>query len=175
MMSPNMKAAQRFLDLIGKDEPFTFQTIDDNKVRKVPHLTRIFHGTLNQIGEALKNFNDAGAGVFVTINQTDGKRRAKGNIIRVRALFVDLDGAPIAPVMAHVMPPGIVIESSPNRFHAYWVTDNCPLDQFKSAQQRLIRQFNGDKSVCDLPRVMRLPGFIHRKAEPFMTRIIFPE
>jgi hypothetical protein len=26
-----------------------------------------------------------------------------------------------------------------------------------------------------LPRVMRLPGFIHQKAEHFMTRIIFPE
>jgi hypothetical protein len=170
-----MKTAQRFLDLLGKGELFTFQTFDDDSERKNKRLVRVLHGTLDQHGPALSGLNDAGAGVFATINRTDGEGRAAGNIVDVRALYVDLDGAPIAPVMAHVMPPSIVIESSPNRFHAYWLTDNCPLDQFKSAQQRLIQQFNGDKSVCDLPRVMRLPGFIHRKAEPFMTRITFPE
>lgn len=170
-----MKIAQRFVDLLGIGESFTFLTLDDNSQRKDKRLVTVMHGTLEQHAAAMARLNAAGAGVFATINQTDGKGRATANIIRVRALFVDLDGAPLEPVMAHVMPPSVVIESSPNRYHAYWPTDGCPLDQFKPAQQRLIKQFNGDPSVCDLPRVMRLPGFIHQKAEPFQTRIIFPE
>jgi hypothetical protein len=112
--------------------------------------------------------------VFVTVNETDGKGRATTNIVRVRATFVDLDGAPLEPVTTHRIPPHIVIESSPDRWHAYWLTVDCPLKDFKIAQKRLASQFNGDPSVCDLPRVMRLPGFLHQKGEPFMTKIIFP-
>ena len=175
MNTPNMNFAKRFVDWLARDESITYQTFDDDSKRKDKRLAKVLHGTLDEHGPTLVRLNGEGAGVFVTINQTDGKARTTANIIRVRALFVDLDDAPIEPVLRHVVPPGIVIESSPDRFHAYWLTDDCPLDQFKSAQQRLIKQFNGDKSVCDLPRVMRLPGFIHQKAEPFMTRIIFPE
>jgi hypothetical protein len=39
-------------------------------------------------------------------------------------------------------------------------------------QKDLAARFSGDPKVCDLPRVMRLPGFYHRKAAPFLTRII---
>lgn len=49
--------------------------------------------------------------------------------------------------------------------------DRLPLDAFKPAQRALAGKFQGDTSVCDLPRVMRLPGFVHRKGEPFVTRI----
>ena len=38
-----------------------------------------------------------------------------------------------------------------------------PLDGFRDAQQRLIAAFGTDKSVHDLPRVLRLPGFPHQK------------
>ncbi len=93
---------------------------------------------------------------------------------RVRALFVDLDGAPLLPVLEHTSPPDIIVESSPGKWHAYWRVQDCPLDQFKSAQHRLAAQFQGDTSVCDLPRVMRLPGFFHHKADPYMTRLAYP-
>jgi hypothetical protein len=36
----------------------------------------------------------------------------------------------------------------------------------------LIARFASDPRVHDLPRVMRLPGFFHRKGEPFMVRIV---
>jgi hypothetical protein len=36
--------------------------------------------------------NAGGAGVYVTVNQTNGKGRKATDIVRVRALFVDLDG-----------------------------------------------------------------------------------
>src|SRR5512144_2779908 len=36
----------------------------------------------------------------------------------------------------------------------------------------LAKRYNGDPKVIDLPRVMRVPGFFHRKGEPFLTHIV---
>ena len=53
------------------------------------------HGSLAGKFAELSRLSALGAGVFVTVNRTDLKGRRKENIIAVRALFVDLDGAPI--------------------------------------------------------------------------------
>ena len=112
------------------------------------------------------------AGVFVTVNATDGKGRQAHNVVRVRAVFVDLDGAPLAPILAAAPEPHIVVESSSGRFHAYWLCDDCPLDQFRRVQQALARKFSGDPSVIDLSRVMRLPSFRHLKGAAHTRRVI---
>ena len=91
---------------------------------------------------------------------------------RVRAVFLDLDGAPLAPVLKAGLDPHVVVESSPGKFHIYWLTDDCPLDQFERVQRALARRFGGDPSVHDLPRVLRVPGFLHRKNEPFLVHTL---
>jgi hypothetical protein len=106
------------------------------------------------------------------VNQGDGEGRKRSNVRRVRAVFVDLDGAPVDPVRSAPLYPHIIIESSPGKFHAYWKVDGLPLDQFTAVQVALAHRFEGDPAVKDLPRVMRLPGFLHLKAEPFRTRIL---
>ncbi|MBK7079424.1 MAG: hypothetical protein IPH55_01405 [Betaproteobacteria bacterium] len=119
--------------------------------------------------------------MFVMVNEGDGvvhegskTCRTAANVKQVRALFVDLDGAPLQPVAAAAVPPDIVVNSSPGKYHGYWLGVSCPLDAFTPAQLALAEKFGGDPSVNDLPRVMRLPGFFHQKGEPFMTRIIKP-
>ena len=47
-----------------------------------------------------------------------------------------------------------------------------PLADFTTVQKWLIQRFGSDQSVHDLPRVMRLPGFMHQKDEPFLSRIV---
>ncbi len=190
-LTPDFEEAYRFVDLLGAGEAFTFMTIADQKEDvhralaagyRPLSLTRVYHGTLYEHMEELARMNARGAGVFVMVNEGDGlvhagKRtcRTGANVTRVRALFVDLDGAPLEPVLNHGIPPSIIVETSPGRWHAYWLTDGCALKDFTPAQRGLIREFKSDKAVCDLPRVMRLPGFYHQKAEPFMTKIIYPE
>ena len=120
----------------------------------------------------LTAWQQRGAGVYVTVNRTDLHGRKAENIVRVRAVFVDLDGSPIEPVDQCGLDPHVVVESSPGQCHAYWLTDDLPLDQFKPVQQTIVRRFKGDQAVCDVSRVMRLPGFWHLKAEPFLTRIV---
>jgi AAA domain/RepB DNA-primase N-terminal domain len=133
-------------------------------------LARIIHGTLNKCWNEMVRLNQEGAGVFITVNETDGKGRETKNIKRVRALFLDLDGAPLDPVMARK--PHIVVESSPGRFHPYLLATGVKLDQFSALQKELIARFSGDTAVHDLPRVMRLPGFVHRKGAPFLSHVI---
>jgi hypothetical protein len=178
--------AARFLKCLDPEATsFTFQTFDDNKQRAAaykaahperkgkgdPKYTRVLHGTLEERAAELARFNDIGSGVFVTVNETDGRGRSGENIIRIRALFVDLDGSPLEPVLANGHPPHIVTETSRGRWHAYWRIKDLPLDQFRDRQSALAEHFNGDRKVHDLPRVMRLPGFLHKKAEPSLVQI----
>jgi len=172
-LQPDLEMAGRFLKELAGDEPVTFQTFDDHEP-KDPKLSRIFHGTLDQYAGQLNTLNNQGAGIFVMVNRGDGNGRKSENVVSVRAFFVDLDGAPIEPVMTAPVKPHIIVESSPGRYHAYWKVSDCSLKEFGPIQKALAEKFNGDTSICDLPRVMRLPGLYHRKAEPVMT-VMEPE
>jgi hypothetical protein len=169
---PDLAMAARFLTALDSTTTsFTFQTFDDNADLKRKNLAFVFHGSLDQHAGSLIALQRKGAGVFVTVNETDGKGRKTENVTRVRAFFLDLDGAPLGPV-EDWEPPHIVCETSPGRWHTYWLVDNCPLDGFRQVQKDLIATFGGDDCIHDLPRVMRLPGFYHQKGNPYMVRMI---
>ena len=168
----NLEQAQRFIDFIAPGEVVTFQTFDDDSNRKENQLIRVLHGSLEQHAAVLDTVNRDGAGVFIMVNEGDNQGRSAKNVVRVRALFADLDGAPLEPVLATIPKPHLTIESSPGRYHAYWKVTDCPLEQFKPLQSAIARKFDSDPKVIDLPRVMRLPGFIHKKGEPFQTCIL---
>lgn len=168
---PDLLEAARFLELLGRgDEVFTFQTFDESR-EKNPRLRRILHGSLAEHADTLGSLNGAGAGIFVMVNRGDLRGRSAENVVSVRALFVDLDGAPIEPVLNATRRPDIVVQSSSGKYHAYWLATGCPLEHFSRRQEQLAIKFAGDRAVKDLPRVMRLPGFMHRKGEPFMTHL----
>lgn len=173
-LKPNINMAQRFLTLLSQcDEvdAFTFQIFPEGKASSHAHA-KVLHGSLADQGEVLIEANLKGCGIFVTINRTDGKGRKNENIINVRAVFVDLDGAPLQPVLDAPLSPHMVIESSPDRYHAYWIVENITCDEFTSIQKALAAKFGGDSQVSDRGRVMRLPGFYHLKKTPYQTRII---
>ena len=137
-------------------------------------FANIEHGTLAHHFEWLVNENKRGAGIYVCINETDLKGRATENVKRIRAGYIDLDGAPLDPVNKAKLRAHIITETSPGRYQAYWIIgDDMPLEEFKPLQKGLIAYFNGDPAVHDLPRVMRIPGFIHNKeGTPFLSRIV---
>lgn len=158
--------------LTGETDPVvTFQTFSDSS-KSGKELNRVLHGSFSELVEQLSRLNGRGAGVFAMVNEGDLNGRRAANVVAIRALFVDLDEAPLTVLDSSPVPPHIVIESSPDRFHAYWRVAGCPVDSFTPLQKQLAERFGGDPKVCDLPRVMRLPGFYHRKAAPFLTRII---
>jgi putative DNA primase/helicase len=174
----DLKAAKRFLDVLDADaEEFCFQTFDDVKLpdgkpRKDARLVHLRHGSLGKLADKLRTLNEGGAGVFVAVNETDGKGRKAQNIVRVRGVTVDLDGAPLAPVRACRLKPHLIVESSPDKFHVYWLVKGLPLAEFEDVQRAIAKRFDGDPSVALLTHVARVPGFYHNKEQPFRTRII---
>ena len=167
----NIDDAKSFIELLGSGEQY-FQTFSDGDGPYQPYLVAQFHQTFDDAKERLMELNELGAGVFVTINETDGTGRKAENIIAVRAVFLDLDGSPLEPVMRAEIQPHCVVESSPGKYHVYWMVNGLSVEEFKLYQTALIEKFSGDKQVKDVSRVMRIPGFIHQKDEPFLSRIL---
>ncbi|WP_028601752.1 DNA-primase RepB domain-containing protein [Ottowia thiooxydans] len=170
----NLEDASTFLATLDPDGVYTFQTFYDSGEKRGGSV--VLHGTFAEHQSTLMHLNQQGQGVFVMVNKGDGivhdnakTCRTAANVVGVRALFADLDGAPLPPVLPYR--PHVVVESSPGRWHAYWLTHGLPLVHFKPLQQQLAKKFDADTKVCDLPRVMRLPGFWHQKGAPFQTRI----
>lgn len=163
--------AGRFLTALGGDADHTFQTFSESG-RGGRAVNRILHGTFSRRASALVSLNQKGAGAFVMVNAGNGVGRRSDNVISARALFVDLDGAPVEPVLSGPLAPRIVVESSPGKWHCYWPIVDLPLDRFTDAQKALAARFDGDPKVHDRARVMRLPGFLHNKAAPFQTRLV---
>jgi len=176
--SPDFHMARRFLTLLGEGEDWTFQTFGDTGNHD-KSLARILHSrdgeVTDQLLSELAELNCRGAGVFVMVNRGDGKGRKTENVTGVRAIFVDLDGTPLSILDNSPLAPHLQVETSPGRFHAYWIIEGLPCGQFTMVQAALAARFGGDLTVKDLPRVMRLPGFYHRKGVPFLTHILQEE
>jgi hypothetical protein len=172
-LEPDREAAERFLSVLDPTTlNFTFQTYDDNEDRKDKGLAQILHGSLAQHWDTLCRLNAAGASICVTINATDFKGRGPSNIVRVRAVFIDIDDGRPLPAKFHVE-PHIIVESSRGKWHVYWLVRDCPLDQFTALQTRLIRAYGSDVKPKDLPRVLRVPGFFHAKVEKGVRKLPF--
>jgi hypothetical protein len=168
--------AQRFLHVLDpQTDRFTFQLFDDNKERKDKGLARVLNGTLDEHYATLVNYSSRGAGIFVAVNETNLRGRAKECIIRIRFYFADLDGAPLMNIIRLNLMPHIMTQTSQGRYGIFYKIADAPLDEenFERTQLSMAKLFESDPSVKDLPRVMRLPGFPHQKdpQNPYITQI----
>jgi len=164
-----MAIAAQFIEALcgSPHATVTFQTFDDSPSKDAA-LARIFHGTLIGCWDALTDLNNRGAGIFYCVNKTDERGRLAKNIIDLRAVFIDKDNGFIDPSKIRLA-PNIRIMSSPGKEHALWLLHpGEERSRFQSVQKSLIAHFDSDISIHDLPRVLRLPGTVHRKAEPYL-------
>jgi putative DNA primase/helicase len=173
-IKPDYDMVERFLTALDPtSDRFTFQTYEESRsvvVSEHDWCAHILHGSLKKQWKDLCYYNSHHAGVSACINETDGMGRAAKNIVRVRAVFIDLDNTPL-PESFHIK-PHIITQTSPGRWHIYWRVKDCPLDQFTALQKRLVAHYGSDPGVCDLPHVMRLPGFFHCKYRPVQSQLI---
>ncbi len=143
----------------------TFQVFGDSD-KLVPMVLQ------NPTPENLVSLNKKGYGIFMTINRTDGQGRKKENVTQVRAVFADLDGESPNPALddgCHLL-----VESSKGKYHAYFFcTPSFPLEGFYGVQRAIALKYNSDQSVSDLGRVLRVPGFLHKKKIPQPVQIVF--
>src|SRR5262245_54185475 len=170
----NREAAGQFLRLLDPTaRDFTFQTFAEPNSG---HNTGLARSTSDR-AEVLQLYELGGAGVYVTINETDLTGRKSENIKRIREIWQEDDGGHGGPFP---LEPSVVVESSPGHFHRYWfVSDDWPADErgradFASVMERMVASYGSDKNAKDISRVLRLPGFLHRKdpTHPHMVRIV---
>lgn len=152
--------AERFLTCLTGDvsTPVTFQTFDDTEAKR-QELAQVRNSTLDAAWNWICDMNARGAGVFVTINETDLRGRKVENIQKLRALFVDFDETAMEPAFK----PSMIVNSLRGQ-HYYWLLDgDDDLSRFTPAQEQLAKFYNSDPKIKDLPRVMRLPGTRNQK------------
>ena len=154
--------AQSLLNLLGR-ERFEFRCFSDQPDRSLRDIPQRLVGTLEEHKNKLRLLNDSGYGIFVQVNDNDGRGNTASNITQAPTFFVDLDGTPLETIDRLRLTPHMVVSSSKGKFHTYWCVRDVPLAEYKAIQQRLAKLVNSDPAVCDLPRVMRLPGFLHMK------------
>jgi hypothetical protein len=177
-------ACTAFLNFLGDAlGVFAFQTYDDDKARNDTDRGKTYIGTFDERRRELVTANRDRCAVHVTINDTAGKRRNAENVVRVRKHFVEIDGThTLEEIRSIAAGRGLDIawinESSPGKFHVYFnVADDvgADLQGFRYRQKQLVAVFDGGRESVDLPRVLRLPGFYHRKGEPFMVRTVYKD
>ena len=190
-IEPDFETAQRSLSLIDPTaKKWTFQLFHDREKKPRPgevmkNPPMIIHDSLEGAWKRLLSYNRRGYGIFVSVNETDFKGRKTENIVRVRAVFQELDAMKMAARNAEhaafirdvcalpaSLPPSIEIESSPGNRHNWLLCDGLSFEDYAAVQNRLIKDHASDKDAKDLPRVLRVPGFFHCKNEPVMVRLL---
>ncbi len=143
-------------------------------------FSRSFHGTLKRHCDELLSLNQQGMNIYMLVNSANDRSRKSEDISSINALFIDYDhGDWYAEDMDSFLEkfpikPHMVVETSPGCFHAYWKIGNAPIDRFSDIQKQLAKKFGSDPKVCDLARVMRVPGTFNTKREKrFMAKIVF--
>jgi uncharacterized protein (DUF927 family) len=108
------------------------------------------------------------------------KGRKKADIVTLRAWWTDLDDKDAREPfdLARVpLEPSMIVRSG-HGMHLYWIavepypfpgdTTRCDLHEAELKRIRAaLEPFGADAQVCDVSRVMRLPGFVNRKRAPF--------
>ena len=157
----NRKVAQNFLQTLfpGNQQ---WQTYADAPCQ-IPPITD--YGTLDKFVSKIVPHNQQGMAVTMAINRTDGQGKKKENIIAARALFADLDGAPLLNLIAFPLVPHAINETSPGRYQVFYLVKGMPLEQFPPCQIALAQLVEGDESVSDINRGFRVPGFLNSKEE----------
>jgi len=173
----DVQEAKQFLSALSSHDDgtvFSFQTLYDVKpehdverrIAEEKRLTRVIHGRFEEVVDELIEMNRKGAGVFVCVNRTNGMGLRGKDVDRIRSFFVDDDTDHLRSDQL-TLPPSIVVRSKRGN-HFYWLASNgTAKDHFGPAQKALAEKFATDKSVFNLNRVMRMPGFMHNKGDPY--------
>lgn len=139
----------------------TFQVFYDPKDgTKQNHLAEIWTSNLQSSVEYIDYKQSQFCGVYVTLNETDGKGREICNITKVRGLFCDFDGM-VEPQWT--VQPHIVQKRDETHGHAIWLVEDCDVAEFSTHQYHLALYYGTDTQVSDPARVLRLPGTVHYK------------
>lgn len=128
----------------------------------------------------ISKWDAAGRGMFFCVGTLKpGAKRLKESVAEIAFLHCDIDFKDIVDQPADVtrklgalrLPPSITVASG-NGVHAYWLlTEALPaseMERIEATLRLLADTVGGDVSVCEIARLMRLPGTHNTKAGQFL-------
>ncbi len=153
---------QEFLKLFSyKVDRTQFYAADDEK-GKPDHSDRGFKS--NIFNGDLKKLNDQGFGIFFAVNKFKNGERIKSKVQRVRAVWIEDDTSGKLRD-DFPLPPSIIINSSPNKYHYYWLTRTNKFEEFDRVMQTMVDKYHCDPNARDISRILRLPDTYHCKGK----------
>ena len=179
----------QFLKFLQPDNyPVCFSFGIDDKPKDAKPYSKFFNNNNNSIKDFISyaslRQDEYKDGVFIAVNESDGKGRKKENIIGVNALYAELDYSSdnrsemISKLMALDIPPNMIVASK-NGPHTYWVVSDIDLNEFESYQHGLYgylhdNGFTPDPKSINISRLLRVPGFYHLKNpnDPFKINLV---
>jgi Primase C terminal 2 (PriCT-2)/RepB DNA-primase from phage plasmid len=168
---PTEPAVEFLKALDPKARRFTFQTLEDRANKTGSPPARVTHSWNELVQD-----HALGAGVYVTVNETDLAGRKTENIKRIRAVWNEDDDEFTG---TFPIEPSLIIGTSPKHRHCYWFpADDWAADEqgrkdFDGVMQCMVESYGSDKNAKDICRVLRLPGFLHRKnGPPYLVQVI---
>ena len=121
--------------------------------------------------------NNEGYGIYFTPNDFAGARK-KENITQINSWIADIDAGTKPEQMTRIdkliMRPSMIIESK-RGYHLYWQAADATLENYRIVQEGIIEKTGADAAVKDPARLMRTPGYWHKKDKdnPFLIKTIF--
>ena len=152
-----------YLKLLGYTESdrVFFRGLSDGKNAKSADY---LPGKINY--QTLQNWNDQGFGVYMVVN---GGGKADENVKHGRAIFYEHDNLPKDEQKQlwqklNLPEPTFQVDTGGKSIHSYWVFDKpSPVEDWKTLQADLLEFSDGDRSIKNPSRVMRVPGFKHQE------------
>ncbi len=129
-------------------------------------------GKIAAIEKTLRKHNAQNRGIYFVINYGGHEDT---DITRINAQFVECDNLSmeeqLAQIKAFPVQPSLIVRTRKS-LHTYWLMKDAKVESFRRVQKRLIAQFQGDRTIINESRVLRLPGFNHCKGEPYPVECI---
>ncbi|MDJ0516773.1 MAG: DUF3987 domain-containing protein [Trichodesmium sp. MO_231.B1] len=152
-----------YLTLLGYNDSDTvfFRAINDGGARKSSY-------PLNKIDyNALQKSNSQGSGIYIVVN---GGGNTDADVKQCRAIFYEHDNLPKDEQKQlwqklSLPEPTFQVDTGGKSIHSYWVFDKpSSVEDWKTLQTDLLEYSDGDRSIKNPSRVMRVPGFVHQKS-----------
>jgi hypothetical protein len=165
---------QNFLHALYSPEEVVALMFSNPNSGKVQHTfvpasnvtTEDFFNKLNTLNETFNIYLGMNPFKPELAGQSEG--RTKKNVAAVKRLYVDADkdGAQTVDRIlksGKVPPPTVVLESSPGKFQMIWNTTGLTQETAEPLMKAMAEEFQTDKAVAEVARVLRIPGFRNRK------------
>ena len=174
MSSKGPSLDRRFFEELRRNTSYEIEFRTIPKTHR-PVFSR-FERDLDNLATLTQQSIDEQGNLYFGVATREGKGGTKKHCREVPALWSDIDFKNLPREVAErrigrfSCPPSAVIESG-NGLHLYWFLAepmNAQDDQqlIESSVLALAEAFGADQAVCDVARIMRVPGTLNFKSDP---------